>query len=223
MRFFLALIASASLLIAGCEYDNFEQPESTLSGRVVYNGNPVGVRNNGAQLQVWQDGFQLRTPISVYINSDGSYSAKLFDGTYKMVRMGNSPWLQESTDTIVVEVKGNTQKDIPVTPYFTVANESFQFANNTFTANFVINKVAATANVDAVALFIGKSILTDQNRNEHRVALTTSSLVLGANSTISTQLPTTLSGLSYVYARIGVKATATGEYSYTQVQKINLK
>jgi hypothetical protein len=222
-KYFLTLVMALCFLLTACEYDNYEEPKSVLSGKIIYNGQPVGVRTNGTQLELWQDGFQLRTSIPVYISHDGSYSASLFDGTYKLVRKGNSPWLQQSTDTILVEVKGNTQKDIPVTPYFTVTNENFQFVNNTFTANFVINKIVATANVDAVALFIGKSILTDQNQKELRVALTTSSLVLGANTSITTQLPASLSGLSYVYARIGVKATATGEYSYTQVQKIALK
>jgi hypothetical protein len=179
IKFFLTLIATASLFLAGCEYDNLEAPMSSLSGKVVYNNKPVGVRTNGNQLELWQEGHKLRTLIPVYISHDGTFSASLFDGTYKLVRKGNSAWLQQATDTIVVEVKGNTKVDVPVTPYSTIDNESFVFANNTITANFTVNKIVATTNVEAVRLYLGKTMLTDEGRNEVRVSANMASVVLG--------------------------------------------
>ncbi|WP_207534359.1 DUF3823 domain-containing protein [Desertivirga arenae] len=223
MKLFLTLFASASLFFAGCDYDNYDEPKSTLSGSVIHDGKPIGVRTNGVQLELWQDGFQVRSLIPVYINQDGSYSASLFDGVYKLVRKGNSPWLQQSTDTLLIEVKGNTKKDVPVTPYFTISNESFSFSNNSITANFKVDKVVSTANIDAIRLYLGNSMLTDEARYEHRVTAYMGTIVLGANATIATQLPASLKNLSHVFARIGVKSTSSGEYYYTQVQKIALK
>lgn len=224
MRFFLTFIAAASISLAGCEHDNYVEPGSILSGQVIYNGQPVGVRTNGPQLELWQDGFQLRTLIPLHINHDGSFSASLFDGTYKLVRKGNSPWLQESTDTIVVEVKGNTKLDVPVTPYFALKNENFTVANNTLTANFTVDKVVASANnLQFVRLYVGKSILTDDVRKEHVVDADISTLILGANTSITTTIPNNLEDLPYIFARVGVKSSATGEFSYTKVQKISLQ
>lgn len=224
MKFFLTLIAAASLIFAGCEHDNYAEPGSVLSGRIVYNGQSVGVRTNGPQLELWQDGFQLRTLIPLHISHDGSFSASLFDGTYKLVRKGNSPWLQESTDTIVVEVKGNTTLDVPVTPYFMIKNESFSIANNTLTANFAIDKIVPAANnLQFVRVYLGKSVLTDEVRKEHVADADVAALVLGANTSITTTIPNNLKDLPYIFARIGVKSTATGEFSYTQVQKIALQ
>ena len=223
MKFLSLLVAFTSLLVVGCEYDNFEAPKSTLSGRVVYEGKAIGVRNNGPQLELWQDGYPLRSKINVYFDQDGTFSASLFDGTYKLVRMGDSPWLQQATDTIIVQVKGNTAVDVPVTPYFTVTNESFQKNNNNITANFTVNRIVGTANLGAVCLYLGKSILTDQVRQELLVDANLANVTFGQQTSIVGVLPDKLKNLDYVYARIGVKSTLSGEYYYTAIQKIALK
>ena len=75
-----------------CGKDNYQAPESTLTGTVVYQGEPVGVRgsNQSVRLQLWQDGFQTREPIDVYVAQDGSFSAALFDGQYKLITVPGS-------------------------------------------------------------------------------------------------------------------------------------
>src|SRR6476469_9520926 len=114
----------APLLFTACKKDNKDAPQSTITGRVVYNGQPLQVKSNAVQLELWQNGYQLFTKIPVYVNQDGTFSAKVFDGTYKLTRLkGNGPW-QDQTDTILVQVKNSTAVDVPVTPYFTVSNES---------------------------------------------------------------------------------------------------
>jgi hypothetical protein len=223
-KYLLTLIAAASLFFTACKHDNFVEPKATLSGRVIYNGEQVAVRNNGVQLELWQDGYALRALIPVYIAQDGTFSASLFDGTYKLTRKGNAPWLHQSTDTIVVQVKGQTKIDVPVTPYFTIKNINFAAANNTVTANFVVDKVVTIGNnLQNVKLYLGSSILTDEVRNDLKVDANIATFVLGANSTITGTVPTSLRTLSHVFARIGVKSSASGEYVYSQVQKIAIK
>jgi len=224
-KFLMIFSAVASLLLASCEYDNFDAPESTFSGRVVYNEQPIAIRNNGPELQLWQDGYPLKEVIRVYIDHNGNFSAKLFDGAYKMTRRADAPWLQQPTDTIRFNVKGSTAMDVPVTPYFTVTGESFQKSGNNITAKFVVNKVVQTANLDAVQLFLGSSILTDQGRNElpNPVSANLGNLVLGQQTELVGALPDRLKNLDFIYARVGVKSTSAGEYIYTPVQKIALK
>jgi hypothetical protein len=223
LNFLITLTAAAGLLLTGCAYDNFEAPESTLSGRVVHDGNTITVRNNGPQFELWQDGYPLKSPITLYLNQDGMYSAKLFDGQYKMVRKGDSPWLHQATDTLMVKVSGNTVFDVPVTPYFTITNETFQKTGNTITAQFVVNKMVATANVEFVRLYLSKSILTDQVQRDVLVDGNVSGLVFGQATVITAGLPDNLKNLDYVFARIGVKSRSAGEYVYSPVQKIALK
>lgn len=45
-KILLALSICIALLSA-CQYDNFDEPDSTLKGSVVYDGQAVGVRTNG--------------------------------------------------------------------------------------------------------------------------------------------------------------------------------
>lgn len=221
-RYSLYILLLTVILLAGCEYDNFEEPKSTLSGKVVYDGDPVGVRTNGIQLELWQDGYDLSVVIPVYVAHDGSYSVSLFDGQYKMVRRSGAPWLPQLSDTIVVDVRGNTPFDVPVTPYFAVSNESFQYASENITANFNIEKIVETAELAEVRLYIGKSILTDQNRNEQAVNANIQDIIVGQDASLSVPLSANLASLDYVFARVGVRATASSEFYYTQVQKISL-
>ena len=223
LNILITLTAAAGFMLTGCKYDNFEAPESTLSGRVVYEGSPLAVRNNGPQFELWQDGYPLKSPITLYMNQDGTYSAKLFDGDYKMVRKGDSPWLHQPTDTLMVKVSGNTSFDVPVTPYFTITNDTFQKTGNTITAQFVVNKVVPTANVEFMRLYLGKSILTDQVQQEVLVNGDVGNLVFGQQTVLTADLPDNLKNLDYIFARLGVKSTSSGEYIYTQVQKIALK
>lgn len=223
IKFIILITAAASMLLSACEYDNFTPPESTLSGKVVYQGKAVSVRNNGPVLELWQDGYPLRSPIVLSFNQDGTFAAKLFDGKYKLTRRGDAPWLQQATDTIAITINGNTNIDVPVTPYFNLTNETYTKSGNTITAKFVVDKVVPTANVELVRLYLGKSILTDQVQREVRAEGNVAGIVFGGQNTIATDLPDNLKNLDYVFARLGIKSTVSGEYNYTQVQKIALK
>jgi len=219
----MLIFTTAGLLLAGCKYDNFEAPKATLSGKVVYQGNAVSVRNNGPQLELWQDGFALKSPITVNISQDGSYSAILFNGRYKLVRRADAPWQQQASDTLIVNVSGNTSYDVPVSPYFTISNDTFGKSGNNITARFVVNKNIPTANLELVRLYLGKSILTDQVQREFLVDGNVANIVSGQPTEITASLPDNLKDLDYIFARIGVKSSSAGEYYYTQVQKIALK
>lgn len=217
------MLAATSLLFAACEYDNFEAPKATLSGKLLYEGNAVPIRNNGAELELWQDGFPLRSLIPVYISQDGFYAATLFDGQYKLVRKGNAPWLQQATDTIAVTVRGNTVVDVPVTPYYTVTNTSFERNGNTVTGRFTVNRVVGTSNLEFVRLYLGRTVLTDQVQRDLRVEGNVANFAFGQPTTLSGEIPESLRNLNFIFARIGVKSSLTGEYNYSPVQKIVLR
>lgn len=207
---------------AGCEYDNFDEPEAILSGSVVYEGEPIGVRTNGPQLELWQDGYELEYNIPVHIAHDGSYSVSLFNGEYKMVIKNGGPWMPQLNDTIIVRVDGNTIYDVAVTPYYIIENESFQKTGNSITANFTIEKIASEGDIESVNLYLGKSILTDQNKKEHAELVDLSNITIGEETTFTVDIPEDLLNAGYVFVRVGVRSTLSNEFYYTQVQKIEL-
>ena len=140
-KLFYSLLALAGLLLAACEKDNLKEPGSTLTGRIVYQGQPVGVRSAGVQFELWQRGFQLFTRIPLNIKQDGTFSATLFDGDYKLVRArGAGPWV-DNADTIPVKVQGTASVDVPVEPYFIIKNEAFTRNGTTVTGTFQLQAV----------------------------------------------------------------------------------
>ncbi|MCD7931254.1 MAG: DUF3823 domain-containing protein [Tannerellaceae bacterium] len=159
------------VLLTGCGKDNYDAPDSLLTGRVVYEGEPIQVRGSDerVRLQLYQDGYDYRTPIEVFVTQDGSFSALLFDGEYKMVtRDNNGPWVN-SRDTTLVTVKGNTHVDMEVTPYFTISNADITLANNVITAKFDITRIVDTAEMDRVILLAGQTAFVDDDYKVLRV------------------------------------------------------
>lgn len=243
---YIALVLAAALM--ACKKDNFDEPGSVLKGRVVYNGTPVQVRTpqvnatggtttGGVQLELWQYGYQLFTKIPVYVNQDGTFSASLFNGRYKLVRLGGAPWIN-NTDSIDIDLNGQMEIDVPVTPYFTISNETFTFnkADSTVSATFTVNNVANTRALDIVSISVGPTQFTDVT---NQIATASKGATAGTQVSISVSIrPSNYGGNNnkqkrellaqllhkqYGFVRIGVRAAGVGEQYYTPVHKLDLK
>ena len=219
----LGLFALAGLL-ASCEKDNRAEPKSVLKGRVVFNGEPVGVRSNGVQLELWQRGFQLFTKIPVYINQDGTFSASLFDGNYKLVRLrGNGPWV-DNTDTIDVQLRGSQELDVPVQPYFVFENDTYSKGEGKVSATFNLKQLNTSRNLERVNLYVGTTTIVDPNNNAGNAQEVAANITdLSKSITLTATLSPALAGRDYVFARIGVKTSGVGEMLFGKPQKIMLK
>lgn len=217
------IVTSCLLMLASCGYDNYDEPKSTFSGRVVYEGEAVGVRTNAVRLALFQDGYDFHSEIPAHIAQDGSFSVSLFNGEYKLVRVGGAPWEAAQNDTLFVKVKGNTVQDIPVTPYFVIKNASFRKEGNKIVAKFTVNKVVESATLTSVSLYLGQGILTDNNRNEANISLDLSHVTLNQEQTAEITIPDKLAKGEYVFARLGVQSDKSNEFCYTQSEKITLK
>ncbi len=212
------------LLFSSCEKDNYDAPASTLTGRVVYQDQPLGVRSDGVQLELWQSGYSLFTKIPVYVAQDGTFSASLFDGNYKLTRLrGNGPWA-DNTDTINIQVKGGTTVDVPVDPYFVIRNDNVQRSGNAINATFNIQRVNTTKDLEYVRLYVGQTMITDQVRNEGSATKMRADIAdMSQPVTLSVNVPGSMASKEAVYARIGVKTVGVAELLYSQPVKINLK
>lgn len=211
------------LVASSCKYDNYDEPESMLTGRAVYDGEAVGVSSNGrVQFNIYQDGFGKYDPIPVYLNQDGAFSATLFDGEYKLVRMGNAPWERPSNDTIRISVHGNTAVDIPVTPYFIIKDAKFSKEDSKIKATFKVKKVSADATLKDVCLYIGATLMTSSYTNIGTKSLG-NKVALDTELTAEIDIPSEQANADFIYARVGVLSDQASEACYTVSTKINLK
>jgi hypothetical protein len=211
----------ALLIFAGCGKDNFDEPTSVLKGTVVYNGEALNLRGTGnaVRLQLYQDGYALHDAISVYVGQDGAFSASLFDGEYKLVtRDGNGPWVN-SRDTTIVNVKGKTEIQLNVTPYFLISNENISVSGSKMNASFTINKIVSTAKISKVMLILSKTQFADDVNNLFRADITN---VSEGAVTLSADISgnTSVANSTYLYGRIGVLAQGADQAIYSPVVQL---
>lgn len=214
--------------ISGCELDNYDKPSSPLSGRLVFEGKSLGIRQGISVLQLYQPGFENVTPIAVNVKQDGSFSSMLFNGTYKLVRIsGNGPW-ENNPDTITVEVNGPTTIDVPVTPYFSINESNFSVENNILRATVRIANNVAGRQVERVSLIVGETIIVDEptklspNPADPLSSKAGAGLDLSQAITLSQNLDVApINTAPYLYARVGVKILGVTELIYSEVWKVN--
>lgn len=234
MKLRTILVASLAplALLTGCDdifgLDNFEEPTSVLTGQVVYQGEPVGVRSGGVELELWQPGFELREKIEVHVDQDGTFSAELFDGSYELNTLaGNGPWV-DSGETITFELNGEANIDVPVTPFYTIENASISNNGGTIQATFNVNAVDASRAVEFVGLYVGRTLFVDRNTNVAEIERPAGALNLSAPITLSVTLPDDIhvtpspDPRTDVFVRVGVKTVGRSEMLFTHVQKVGI-
>ena len=175
-------------------------------------------------MELWQDGYANRTKIDVNIAHDGTYSAALFNGRYKIVRVAGAPWEAQSSDTIVVDVKGNTTKDVEINPFIAISNENIhKESGNTVQVQFTVKNVVQGSKLEEVKLFFSKNMILDNNLNDGTESLDISTIESGHETTATVNIPVALVSENYIFTRLGVRSDKSNEFYYTQVQKLQLK
>lgn len=216
-------LLAVTIFLASCQKDNFVEPNASLKGRVIYENQPVGVRTNGVQLELWQPGYQLFSKIPVQIAQDGSFSASLFNGNYKLVLLrGNGPWV-DNADTINVSVQGAATVDVPVKPYFIIRNEKMQKSGANLTASCLVSQATTGRAIERVTFYVSTTQYVDVNNNVGKVDKTGADLTdLTKEMAFSLAVPASVTSKGYCYGRVGVKTVGVAEMLYTPVQKITL-
>jgi hypothetical protein len=181
----------------------------------------------------------------VHIDQDGTFSAKLFDGSYKLVRLSGAPWAN-NTDSIDVNINGSAVVEVPVKPFFTLGNETYTYAaaDTSLTATFTVARLDATKAADKVSFSIGLTNFVDAQTNQIPIPAATNdktpaSNYLTAPTSIKIPLnPNRYTGTSnaelrrqltlalqrgYLFGRAGVRTTGITQRFYSQVKEIPLK
>ena len=218
---YILLLTIVAFTVTGCGLDNYDAPQSRLYGKVTYNGETLGLRGTGeaVQLQLYQDGYQLRDNIRVYVRQDGTFEALLFDGEYKLVtRDRNGPWVN-TRDTITVNLKGAMEIEVPVTPFFTISNETITLNGSVLNATFNVNKIVNTANIDFVTLLVSKTSFVDDVTN---IARKDFKGVQAGSQNLSLDMFGNANVLSAkaLFARVGVRTVGADQAIYSDIVRL---
>lgn len=214
----LALI----LFTAGCGFDNFDAPDATITGRVTYHGEPICVstsEGHHTELYLYQDGYQLNEPLQVYVDQDGSFNVKIFDGNYKLTtRQGYGPW-KDRTDTLKFTLNGHHDiGNFEVTPYFTISNADITMSGNTINATFSIQQVVSEAALDKVTLYFSNRAIIDEG-----FFLKSVDMPIPATGSVSLSMDVSdISAINsqaspHLFARVGVKSNLSSYSIFSPV------
>lgn len=230
-------LLACTLLLSACDYDNYDAPQSRLEGVVMYQGEPVGVRQNAINLELWEEGYELRDNIPVNVHQDGTFAAQLFDGQYQLVRK-SGPWVT-NTDSIRIEVNGNNVQvnsgnaqvsddgtlQVPVTPYFVIRNADFSLNGSTVTANFDVEQVVDERTLQEVVLLVNSTRLVGDTGSGNIARAARPAGELDGMSGIELSVDLTdeqMANQSSVFARVAVRTQGVPDMYYSQVQELGL-
>lgn len=218
---YIFLIMMTAFVLTSCGLDNYDAPQSRLHGRITYNGETLGLRGTGeaVRLQLYQDGYELRDNIQVFVGQDGTFEAMLFDGEYKLVtRNQNGPWVN-TRDTIVVNLKGSTEVEVKVTPFFTISNETITLNGSVLNASFTVNKIVSTANIDYVTLLVSKTSFVDDATNIARKDFKNQQA--GAlNLSMDMSDNANFAAAKALFARVGVRTVGADQAIYSDIVRL---
>jgi hypothetical protein len=220
-----------------CKKDNYDSPSVTLQGRITYQGDAINVSSKDVTFELWEPGWGKNGAITVNINEDGSYSALLFNGNYKLViPPSQGPFRsvlnnETNSDTVRLQLNGNKTMDIEVMPYYMVRTPQFALAGTTVGATCKLEKVITDANakdIENVFLYLNQTAFVDGTNYIARTSIAGSDIADPDHISLNVQVPASTSAngstgdQQYIYARIGVKISGVEDLLFSPVQKIDL-
>lgn len=229
MKAYYILLIAVFAGITSCEKDNYEAPESKLNGRLVYNGDSIGVEHNQVPFELYQFGFGKVGAIGATFAQNGTYAALLFDGQYKfIIPNGQGPfkWKQTAAgdpDSLSINLNGSQTIDIEVIPYYMIRTPQISGSGTTVTATFKAEKVVVDAtakDIENVALYINKTQFVSGGDNIANTTLAGSAITDLNAITLTATIPSITPTQSYVFARIGLKIAGVEDRIFSPVQKI---
>jgi len=228
-KYYFLIPAMLLIFLASCKKDNYDAPEADFTGRLVYKGEAINVQYGNVNFELWQPGFGNNGAINVNIDQEGNYSAKLFNGNYKLVFSNNQgPFLwpknaKGAQDTVAVEISGNKTMDIEVMPYYMIRNAAITAAAGKVNAALNLEKIITDNNakdVERVTLYINKTQFVDGGNNIGTQDLTGAAVADLNNLKLVVNVPTIVPAQNYVFARVGVKIAGVEDMIFTPVSKL---
>lgn len=222
IKYSLGLIG-VLVALSSCEIDNFEEPNAFLTGRIVYQGEPILVGQNEVNFELYQSGFGKDGPINVLVAPDGTFSSRLFAGNYRLAIVDGQGPFRKLQDSIAITLPDSGKAiDVEVTPYYLVRNAQFSKNGNAINATAQIEKILTGdqgTDVEKVTLFLNKTLIVSNN-GDRNIAQGDADLSDLSNISVSVEIPEIQPTQNYVFARIGVKMANVEDWIFSPVEKI---
>lgn len=219
----------AVISIVSCKKDNFDPPTSTLSGKIVYQGEALQVEYDRVPFQLYQYGFGKTGSINSSFTQDGTYSALLFDGQYKLIipnGQGPFKWNENASglrDSLSISLNGSQTLDLEVTPYYMIRNSQISKSGTNVNATFKIEKIingASGKDIEEVTLYVNKTQFVSGANNNGSSSIAGAAITDPNSVSLTVAIPSMTPAQNYVFARIGLKIAGVEDRIFSPLQKI---
>lgn len=220
---------AACIIMSSCEKDNYDPPSITLSGRLVYQGEPIGVQRDQVPFELYQYGFGKVGPIGQSFAQDGTYSALLFAGEYKMIiPLGQGPFMSPlnsagGPDSVAISLSADQTLDVNVTPYYMIRNAQITASGDKVLSTFSIEQIITDANaknIKSVSLFVNKTQFVSAADNIASTTIEGATITDPSNMSLETTIPAISPAQNYVFARIGVEIDGIEDRIFSPLVKV---
>ncbi len=226
------LVAGLGMIAFACKKDNYPQPGAMLTGNLLYQKDTIYVERNAVHFQIYQYGFGQVGPISndETFAQNGSYSAALFNGNYKLIiPNGDGPFMWKQTaggapESVSITMNGNQTVDLQVTPYYLIGGTQISASGGNVVANFKIDKVITDVNakdIESVTLFINKTQFVSAGNNIASTTVAGSDITNPASVSLSVAVPAITPNQSYVFARVGLKIAGVEDMIFSPLIQVS--
>lgn len=229
IQFHYIVLIALCAVAASCKKDNYEEPSSTIKGRIVYQGEAVNVERDQVPYELYQYGFGKVGALGASFAQDGSFSALLFDGDYKfIIPNGQGPfmWKQNAAgapDSLAITLRGTQTLDVDVMPFYMIRTPQITGAGGKVSATFKVEKIITDANakdIERVSLYINKTQFVSGGDNIKITDLAGSAIMDPNNISLSVDVPSIVPTQNYVFGRIGLKIAGVEDMIFSPVQKV---
>jgi hypothetical protein len=216
-------------LFSSCEIDNYDEPDGTLTGRVIdaVTGLPISTEQ--------PQGFRIRyeeiswseNPTAQFFwgKADGTFNnTKLFPGKYLVTPVEGAFVTPEPKEADIHSGKTNTV-DFTVTPYISFSNVSIAKESNSVRVTFTLLRNVASAVLQDYCVFATSATpyvgtqLFDNNISTGAISLNESNLEVP----VSILLPDNFIPGKIYYIRVGARCqNSAGRYNMTEVMEIQM-
>ena len=108
MKNSILFILGTLLFMCSCGTDNYDAPDCRISGRIVYEGEPLGLRGSGTiesglTIELWEHGYGRDAAQIVNVAQNGSFTTDVY-GNYPckiVAKDGMGPW-ENRHDTVFI-------------------------------------------------------------------------------------------------------------------------
>ena len=134
-RLIIGIVTLFACLFVSCEYDNYDPPGITFSGKLTSKGQSFLFDGNPDKpvLKLIQKGFgKVDNGTNIRIDEEGKYQQLIFEGDYWLTLNNvaypfefadfNSLGAGLGYDSIQMHITSNVVKNLEVTPYFHISN-----------------------------------------------------------------------------------------------------